>query len=549
MPSSDVPASILLLTETSDRWFGSPDVLAELLRLEGVNDLETGRLEQVSQALLEGRSLVVVGPGDPAPEAVDLLLEHVAAGGGLICLSPGEAFAARLGLKHQFTGLMHARVRVPLDGFPEAGLPIRGWAHRYAPEASAGAVEVAALCDREGRLAGAAGFLMQRGGGKIVVLAYDIAASVYLLRQGNPLLAGCRASGFSRMRPSDLFDGWQDPVDAPHAVADLHCRLLRELARMAWPDRTVLPWLWYFPGDADTALVLTSDDDWSKREQFERLIAACEAHEARLTFYLVQDKSVMDRSWLEDLLARGFDFSIHPNLPPPIHPLWERRLADHVRQFEGAYGRPPSPSVRNHAITWSGYLCGSRIEAGHGFTFDANYFSLLPQARYYMTGSGLPMPFADPSGEALPIFQLPTQFSDETTLGGSGWSLGLTPDEGVALVTGLMRQNAGGQHSMLCVNAHPVSFATYSAPLWEPVLGFARGEGIPVLSVDRFSRFWHARRQVRLRPIPKGQMEIERPSGPGVSEMSAMIPVEGPVAGQRTRTVGGRTYAVFPLKR
>jgi hypothetical protein len=286
----------------------------------------------------------------------------------------------------------------------------------------------------------------------------------------------------------------------------------------------------------------------------------------------------MDRPWLEDLLARGFDFSIHPNLPPPTHPLWERRLADHVRQFEGAYGRPPSPSVRNHAITWSGYLCGPRIEAGQGFTFDANYFSLLPQARYYMTGSGLPMPFADPSGEALPIFQLPTQFSDETTLGSSGWSLGLTPDEGVALVTGLMRQNAGGQHSMLCVNAHPVSFATYSAPLWEPVLGFAKGEGIPVLSVDRLSRFWHARRRVRLRPIPKSQVTGHRSRvkdqsrvqgqrqsrvegyGPwtldsglatrdltGVSEMSAMIPVEGPVAGQRTRTVGGRVYAVCSL--
>lgn len=547
MPPSDAPASILILTETSDRWFGSSEILAELLRLEGVNDLETGRLEQVSPRLLEGRSLIVVGPADPVPEAVDLLLSHVASGGGLVCLSPGEAFASRLGLKHHLTGLMHARVRVPLDGFPEAGLPIRGWAHRYTPEASAEAAEVASLLDREGQPVGTPAILhLRRGNGKVIVLAYDAGASVYLLRQGNPVLAGCRASGFARMRPSDLFDGWQDPEDAPHAVADLHCRLFRELVHRTWPDQTVLPWLWYFPGDADTALVLTSDDDWSKPEQFERLIAACETYEARLTFYLVQDKSVMDRSWLEDLLGRGFDFSIHPNMPPPTHPLWERRLADHIRQFEGAYGRPPSPSVRNHAITWSGYLCGPRIEARHGFTFDANYFSLLPQARYYMAGSGLPAPFADPSGEVLPIFQLPTQFSDETTLGESKWSLGLPPDEGVALVTGLMRGNAGGQHSLLCVNAHPVSFATYSAPLWEPVLGFAQGEGIPVLSVDRFSRFWHARRGVRLRPIPKAG--IGTPALPGASEMSAMIPVSGPVPARRTRTVGGRTFAVLPLR-
>jgi hypothetical protein len=164
-----------------------------------------------------------------------------------------------------------------------------------------------------------------------------------------------------------------------------------------------------------------------------------------------------------------------------------------------------------------------------------------------MSGAGLPMPFADPAGEALPIFQLPTQFSDETTLGESKWSLGLAPDAGVDLVTGLMRRNAAGQHSMLCVNAHPVSFATYSAPLWEPVLAFARAGGIPVWGVDRFSRFWHARRGVRLRPIPKGRVRVEPGAGAEMAGMAAMIPVEGPVSGMKTRRVGGRTFAVVPL--
>ena len=545
MPSSEMPASILILTESADRPFGSPEVLAELFRAEGVNDLETARLEGLAAKMIEGRSLIVVGPADPSPEAVDLLLSHASSGGGLICLSPGEAFAAKLGLKPTFTGVMHGRIRPFVEGFPETGLPIRGWAHRYTPEASAEALSP--LLDREGRPTGAPGILeLRHGRGRVAVLAYDAALCVYLLRQGDPLLAGCRASGFSRMRPSDMFEGWQDEVDAAVPVADLHCRLLRELAHRVWPeDGTVLPWLWYYPGDADTVLVLTSDDDWSKRDQFDALIEACEAHDARLTFYIVQERSVMERAWMEGLIRRGFDFSIHPVLEPPTYPLWEARLAAHVRQFEEAYGRPPSPSVRNHAIMWAGYVTGARVEARLGFTFDTNCFSLMPQGRYYMAGGGVPMPFSDLSGETLPVFQLPTQFSDETTLGAHAWSLGLTPEEGVSLVTDLMRRNAAGTHSMLCVNAHPVSFATYSAPLWTPVMAFAKQAGIPVCDVDRFSRFWHARREVRLRPIPKGQDVVHVPT-PAAGQ-SAMIPVEKPTPGARTRTLGGRMFRVCPL--
>ena len=248
---------------------------------------------------------------------------------------------------------------------------------------------------------------------------------------------------------------------------------------------------------------------------------------------------------MADLIRKGFDFYIHPVLEPPTYPLWEARLTAHVRQFEEVYGRPPSPSVRNHAIMWAGYVTGPRIEARQGFTFDTNTFSLLPQGRYYMAGGGVPMPFSDLSGETLPVFQLPTQFSDETTLGNHAWSLGLTPEEGASLVTDLMRRNAAGTHSMLCVNAHPVSFATYSAPLWTPVMAFAKQHGIPVCDVDRFSRFWHARREVRLRPVPKGEVSVQAQAG--VSGLSAMIPVEKPSAGAKTRTLGGRTFQVCPL--
>lgn len=536
--------SILVLAERSDRSFSSPEALAELLRLEGINDLETAWLEGCQERLLENRSVVVVGPADPSPKVVDLLLAHAEAGGGLICLAPGEAFATRLGLKPLMSGSLHPRARVLAEGFPEGGLPIRGWAQRYAGEAEV----LAVLLDREGKPAQTpALLLLQRGKGKVAMATWDLGASTYLLRQGNPLLAGCRSSGFARMRPSDLFEGWQDPMDVGQPVADLHCHLLRELVYRVWPEESALPWVWYFPGGAETILLLTSDDDWSTRAQFETLIESCRRLEARLTFYLVE-KSAVDRKWMEELLDQGFDFSIHPNLPPPTWAEWERRLAAHVQEFKERYGRPPGLSIRNHAIAWWGYVGGARLEAAQGFVCDANCFSLLPQGRHYMAGAGLPLQFADLAGEVLPVFQLPTQFSDETTLGGQGFqfSLDLAPDQGIELITGLMRQNAASAHSLLCVNAHPVSFATYSAVLWEPVMDQARQEGVPVWSVDRFCRFWQERRRVRLRPIPKGTGELQLPRAefPG---MEVMVPAEAVPRYEKQRVVGGRRFAVFSL--
>jgi hypothetical protein len=275
-------------------------------------------------------------------------------------------------------------------------------------------------------------------------------------------------------------------------------------------------------------------------------VDACVAEEARLTFYLVE-QSAVDRSRFDELDRMGFDLSIHPDLPPPTWAAWDARLRAHVQGFTERYGRPPAASVRNHAITWWGYVCGVDLEARHGFRFDTNYVSLIPQARYYMCGGGLPMLLAEPSGRLLPVFQVPTQFSDETTLIGPGYgfSLGLTPDEGIALVDRLVRASATGQHSLLCVNAHPVSFATYSAPLWQPVMRQARQQGVPVWSPDRFGRFWEARRQVRMRPVPRTEaLSARLPQAQG---MSAMVPVDRPVAGAPTRSVGGRSFAVRAL--
>ncbi|MCC7192217.1 MAG: hypothetical protein IT444_05480 [Phycisphaeraceae bacterium] len=517
-------SSILVLAERSDRWFNSPQALAELLHLEGINDLQTAWLDELTPAMLADRSLILLGPADPEPTRAAMLLEFVAGGGGLVAVMPGEALAAQMGIPMRFEGRLHARVGAQGAAFPDSGLPTRGWSAFYSPAPETEVTHRTPLLEADGKPADASAILtLRRGKGCIVALAYDLLTTVYTLRQGDPMLAGVRNTGIARMRPADLFAGIWNPQDAAFPGADLHCRLLRELVHRAWPGDTVLPWLWYYPNNVPTMVVFTSDDDYSTREQFEALISAVDEHNAGITFYLVRDAgksdSAMDPKWFEELASRGYDFSIHPDLPPPTGSTWDAKLGSHVEQFRRRYGRAPSGSIRNHCIAWTSYLEGPRIEARHGFTWDCNYYSLPPRASRYMTASGLPLPFASPQGEVLPVTQLASQFSDETTLNAgfsAKFSLNLTVDAGIKLVTETLAENIHRYHSMLCFNSHPVSFATYSSPMWVPVLRYAREHGVPVWNVARFRKFWEKRRATVLRPVKRGAREVRTDAELGV---------------------------------
>ena len=538
-------ASILVLADSADRLFVSPASIAALLHLEGINDIDTASLDALDETLLAGRSLVVLGPCDPDAETAERLLAFVKNGGGLVVMAPGEALAPKLGLSQKLTVVRNARWALDLFGEGTKPLVVRGFTQLYSLKDANNGEAVGSIRTPEGTPADHSPMLqIKHGSGTVVVLAADIVSAVCLARQGDPLLAGARTTGYTRMRPSDLFDGYDDS-DTEQPSADLLCHLLREAVHRAWPTGSVLPWLWYFPDNLDTVIALTSDDDWAVREHFEKLIDCCDRYDARLTFYLTKP-TVVDKKWFDELVERGYDFSLHPDLPPPTGATWSKIVADHTAYFRERFGVEPASSIRNHCIAWSGYMHGAKIQLQQGYSWDSNYFTAPPTGRCYMTRAGLPMELIEPSGNVLPAYQLAAQFSDETVLAASGmaFSLKLQPPEAIALVTRIIKENATRNHSMVTINSHPVSFATYSQPLWEPVLKFAKEQGIPVMTVGRLSRFWETRRAVRLRPIPRGQHSVESTVSAG---LTAMIPLRAGETAPNMRTVAGRAFAVVRL--
>jgi hypothetical protein len=151
-------------------------------------------------------------------------------------------------------------------------------------------------------------------GGEVAALAFDLAQSVVLLRQGNPEWAGQDRDGLPPIRPNDLFFGnaaWDarndfidlDKVHIPQA--DETMRFLSNLLLYMQRDGMPLPRFWYFPKDYKAVVVMAADDHGTRdgtRSFFQLLDEVspdgCDLSQwecARATSYLYADSGLKQR--------------------------------------------------------------------------------------------------------------------------------------------------------------------------------------------------------------------------------------------------------------
>ena len=499
---------------------------AELLRMEGIS-VSVHSLDDGLPALLP--DVVVLAADLPLtrPEAATLR-SHAEAGGRLVFLAPHPHGAEEFGFAPTYRAGVDGFLRITCLGLPSEPMQFHAALRHMAAPVEAQVVAQVCTDDASHAPTGEPAVVrLPLGGGEAWFFLVDLPRSVARTRQGDPRRSGLHGNHVAPgWRPADMFAGFLAPECAATPQADLQCHLLRHAVCSPAVDGGV-PWLWPFPDDAPTALLLSSDEDWSTPAQFEALHDALGRYDARITWYLVPDTCITPERF-DAWRAEGHAFSIHPVLEEPLARTWKPTIASHRAGFRERFGVEPGPSVRNHAIAWAGYVGGARMNAALGFTWDANYFTCPPRTWHYMTGGALPLPFVDVTGEVIPIRQLPAQFSDETTLaaGGFEFSLGLQEDEAVELITGLLRANAERYHSLLCVNTHPISFAAYSRGLWERVLAEARRLAIPRMSLEGYAEFWEARQQVEVGPATPTETGwtriVQVPDG--VASVSLMAP-------------------------
>lgn len=571
--SPEGPGGPILIVSSGANGFSR--YLAEILRAEGLNEFLATDVSQVDRALLDRHDLAILGDFPISAGEAELFASWVRGGGRLIAMRPDPQLAPLMGLRKVPGVLEEGYLQVekgpgPASGITRRAMQIHGAADLYALD---GARPIAALLRGAGqRTAHPAIALRAVGGGQAAAFAYDLARSVVYTRQGNPAWSGESRSGAVPRRPHDLFYGaaafdprpnWVDfsRIDLPQA--DEQQRLLVNVILHMMDRRKPLPRFWYLPSGLPAAVVMTGDDHAIRgpsqrlREYLQRSRSGCSVPDwecVRATSYVYALDPLTTNEALE-YAELGFEVSLHLTTECSDFASPEELEAQYARQlstFALSYPGLPRPrTTRTHCVAWSDYETQPRVEQGHGIRLDTNYYfwpaSWVRDRPGFMTGSALPMRFADRAGRVIDVFQLATQMTDES---GQGY-----PATVERLLDGAL--GPAGHYGFLTANMH-TDEATSSAG--EAILSAARARGFPVISALQVLEWVDARNGSSF-----GSLEWDgRALGftirvaPGARNLQAMLPARAGKAeiraitrGDRevrfaTRTVRGVRYAVFP---
>jgi hypothetical protein len=571
--------------------------LAEILTAEGLNAFSVQEISSVTESVLSGYDVVVLGEIALSPSQVSMFTNWVTAGGNLIAMRPDKKLAGLLGLSDAGTTLSEGYLLVntasgPGKGIVGQSIQYHGTADRYTLN---GATSVASLyTNATTATASPAVSLRSVGtnGGQAAAFTYDLARSVVYTRQGNPAWAGQERDGFSPMRSNDLFYGpaafdpqpdWVDLDKVAIPQADEQQRLLVNLIIQMNFDQKPLPRFWYFPRGLKAVVVMTGDDhgQGGTAGRFDQYIArspvGCSVEDwecIRSSSYRffspvgVVRGAVASSFKLSQVtfltVANSFDImnALAYNtagFEPGLHV--DTGCADYSRQklddlfheqissFRSLYKSAPI-THRAHCIAWSGYTTMAEVETDHGIRMDLNYYywpgSWVENRPGFFTGSGMPMRFATAEGEIIDVYQAATQMTDE-----SGQTYPFTIDA-------LLDKAIGpeGYYGAFTANIHT---DVAISPISGAIVDTALTRGIPVISASQLLKWVDGRNgssfgsfsatdstlsfSVKVAKGARG-LEVMVPNPPGKSISG--IRRDGVAIGYASKVVKGFEYVFFP---
>jgi len=567
------PGGPLLIVAASTGGFSR--YLAEILRTEGLNEFLATDISRMDAALLAGHDLVILGDVVLTDAQVVTISEWVMGGGNLVAMRPDRKLAPLLGLREAGGPLSDAYLRVvdapgPGRGITSRSLQFHGTADLYELD---GATAIAELFRTGDQRAGHPAVTLRRAGqGQAAAFVYDLARSVVYTRQGNPAWSRQARSGATPRRPHDLFYGaaefdprpdWVDfsRIDVPQA--DEQQRLLVNLILHMNQARKPLPRFWYLPSGHRAAVVMTGDDHAVRgpMRRLEEYLAhsrpGCSVEDwecVRCTSYL-SPGSPLEAEAARRYASLGFEISVHATTDCAdfdSRTALEAMYTDQLSAFASSYPGVPRPrTARMHCVIWSDYDTQPKAELVHGIRLDTNYYYYPPSwvrdRPGFMTGSALPMRFADRSGRVLDVFQVATQMTDE-----SGQTYPHTIEE-------LLRNALGpaGYFGVFTANMHTDE---PTSPRADAILAAAQAKGVPVISARQLLDWLDARNGSSFESLrfEAGVLSFKVNAPPAARNLQAMLPLRAGTANlmgvKRGRdrvpfvrqTIKGVQYVMFP---
>ncbi|MSN27148.1 MAG: DUF4082 domain-containing protein [Geobacter sp.] len=511
---------VLVVTSASNPFSG---YYAEILRAEGFNEFAVSDILSISPALLSSYDVVILGEMPMTDSQVAIFSDWVVSGGKLIAMRPDKKLAGLLGLSDKSSTLSNGYLLVDTTGGAGFGIvsqsmQFHGVADRYT---LSGASSLATLyADANTTTSDPAVTLTSVGlnGGQAAAFTYDLARSVVYTRQGNPDWAGQPRDGISPVRSDDLFFGnatfdpkpdWVDVNKIAIPQADEQQRLLANLIIRMNLNRKPLPRFWYFPRNLPAVVVMTGDDhsNGGTIGRFDSYLAlspaGCSVENwecIRGTSYIYPDipasNSItyysypnvpINNAQASAYNSAGFEVALHvfTNCADYTPFSLEGFFVDQLNTWNNNYPGLPLPVTnRTHCIPWSDFATQPAVELAHGIRLDTTYYyypsTWVGDRPGLFTGSGMPMRFADSSGNLIDVYQAVTQLTDE-----SGQSYPFTIDT-------LLDRAIGpeGYYGAFVVNAHT---DTAESSVSDAIINSAIARGVPVISAKQLLKWLDAR--------------------------------------------------------
>lgn len=479
--------------------------ITEILAIEGILGCETVDLtaSPLTPELLDGQALVLVAHMPLPPAEQEALAEYVRGGGRLLALRPPVEMAGVFGLEAVGTTLKRGHyLQLDPDGCPpgarstDVPLQVHAEADGYRVQ---DATVAAWFCWGNGARRHLPAAVIHRvGDGMAAMLAFDLAHSTVAYHQGLPEQAstGARPDPGAQglYRPDSLFIGHLDITRVTIPQADLQQRLLVGLLEALAPAPA--PRLWYFPQGAPCLAFLNGDSDNMTLADLEAVLAILEPHGGRFTCYVMNEEPLPPADEAA-LRARGHHFGKHVWAGP--RPSVDEMAAvarEQISGFRARYGYPPL-SNRGHCLIWPGWTEMAQILADSGVRLDANFVG-AHCGHGYLTGSGLPVKFMDPSGRLIDLYEQSTQWEDDVAIATQFERL--TYEQAVALSLETLRESREQYHTVINFNFHPIHTRPdrLNTSAWiRAVADYCATQQIPMIGGDDWVRFNDARRAVQ----------------------------------------------------
>lgn len=467
----------------------------EILLAEGFNQFQIADVSQIAPGTLDPFDLVIVASSSFTQGHFREMEQYLTRGGNIIALKPDRILCPLLGLIPTQATLRNGYIHLRHGDWLDEPVQFRGTADVYELD---GADAVAWLQpDADSSTTTPAIARHHYGKGTVVCFTYDFLWNLMCLRQGDPSLSRAGARGRARcLAPQDLFRGVLDDHLASIPQADIHQHILSNLILELTEGQTPLPRWYTLPGSAKSLLVVTGDGCATPRkEHFEQEIAEVEAHGGRMTFYFYFDSPVAaDRASNCQWISRGHATSVHPFFDNGDASTVNAAIRRSVGAYRMMYGTWPK-TTRTHCLRWSGYTDQADIYAAAGIKMDLSYISHGDRMPIYMSGSGLPMRFADPDRGVIDCYQQSTHFSDDALMNPVPYGYGLTTQEATMQYLQAMDRNMDRYHTPITINVHPANYTRFSGDWMHNTLSYAKRRCLPIWSADQWLTFWEAREQ------------------------------------------------------